>query len=120
MWYYHCSPSLVHQDIYNACFCLLYYCFSLTLLLTNVISLCLVTTLKIFTLEKNIIELSSLRRNECRYFHVQCILQHKEDDDGKMENKSRYYKTNLHCVKVLFFVCINVRCLDKNYKYVDS
>ena len=38
---------------------LLLFC-SFKLLLTKVISLCLVTTLKIFTLEKNIIELSSL------------------------------------------------------------
>ena len=34
--------------------------------------------------------------NECRHFHVPCILQHKEYHDGNMENKSRYYKTNLH------------------------
>jgi hypothetical protein len=45
---------------------------------------------------KKIIELSSQWRNECRYFHVTCILHHKEYDYGKIENKSRYYKTNLH------------------------
>jgi hypothetical protein len=45
---------------------------------------------------KKSIELSSLWRNECRYLHVPCILQHKEYDNGKREYKSRYYKINLH------------------------
>ena len=96
-----CGIIIVRQVWYIRIFIIrvsafFYYCFSIKLLLTKVISVCLVTTLSVFTLKKTITELSSLWRNECRYFHVRCILQHKEYDEGKMEYKSRYYKTNLH------------------------